>query len=75
MDAQDYIGAWHLAIVVEERASKQGSKQERNLHYFPFRDTKRDEWFSTDDTERLAPVFTHSEVEDVDKQLASLRDF
>ncbi len=68
VDAQDYIGVWRLAIVLEEKTSGHGMVEEKRLHFSDFRDTKRDEWYKNDDTERLAPIFAHSEIpSDVDK--------
>lgn len=53
LDAQDYLGAWHQAIVIDEKG--QNSKQ---VHFLPFNKANRDEEFSNEDNNRIAPIFT-----------------
>jgi hypothetical protein len=56
IDAQDYLGNWHLAIVMK------ANNQDRDIHFLPYSNQKRDEVFSEADSNKIAPVFTNSEV-------------
>ncbi len=63
-----------MAIVYEEKIKS--GKHEKQLHFFRFQNTKRDEWFTENDDERLAAIFTQSEMDsDVEKQFEVLREF
>ena len=31
LDAQDYLGAWHLSIIIDEKTPKQ-----KEIHFLPF---------------------------------------
>lgn len=59
LDAQDYLESWYLAIVVEE---KNGPKSERKLHFLPFSHSKRDEVFTDESSNKIAPAFTNTEI-------------
>ena len=52
LDAQDYLGIWHLAIVIKEKNAK-----ERDVHFLPYNNPKRDETFGEDDSNKIAPAF------------------
>ena len=60
MDAQDYLGSWHLAIVIDEDPAN-GTKM---VHFLPFTKANRNESFtvSGEDNSRIAPAFTKSEA-------------
>ncbi len=52
LDAQDYLGAWHLAIVIDAKGAA------RQIHFLPFSKANRDEEFTADDSQRVARVFS-----------------
>jgi len=56
LDAEDQYGTWHIAIVIEEKSSS--TKQERKLHFLPYKNSSRDEVFTEEDSNRIAPIFT-----------------
>ena len=70
IDAQDYLGNWHLAIVMK------ANNQDRDIHFLPYSNHKRDEVFSEADSNKIAPVFTNSEVpSDPEKAFIQLREY
>lgn len=54
-DGQDYLGNWHLTIVIEEPDTTH-----REVHFIPFQKANRNETFSQDDLARVAPAFTRT---------------
>ena len=42
-DAQDYLGSWHLSIVIDN------APQKVTFHFLPFNKANRDEEFTLDD--------------------------
>lgn len=53
LDAQDYLGSWYLAIVIEDTSTT--SKQ---IHFLPYQRSNRDETFTKEtDEARIAPAF------------------
>mmetsp|Transcript_5413 Transcript_5413/g.4091 ORF Transcript_5413/g.4091 Transcript_5413/m.4091 type:complete len:103 (-) Transcript_5413:814-1122(-) len=56
LDAQDQYGQWHLSIVLEEKA------KERRVHFLEFPNPNRDEQFREEDSARIAPAFTQTEI-------------
>lgn len=57
-DAQDYLGHWHLSIVIDEK-----SPDKRTLHFLPFNKANRDEDFSPGEDEgRIAPLLTNTKA-------------
>jgi hypothetical protein len=60
LDAQDYLDNWHLAIVVDEK--KHPEPAIKQLHFLPFNKGNRDEEFNVDDSARLAPAFSRTEI-------------
>lgn len=74
LDAQDYIGTWHLAVIVDENNSP---KEERLIHFLPFLNRKRDELFTEEDSFKVAPAFTHTNgsSSDPDRDIATLRSY
>lgn len=70
LDAQDYLGVWHLAIIIGEQGL------ERSVHFLPYSNHKRDETFGEDDTSKIAPAFNHSELpNDPAKAFETLRNY
>ncbi len=70
LDAQDYLGGWYLAIIVDEK------NRERILHFLPYTNSKRDERFTEEDSNKIAPAFTFSELpQDADRDINTLRDY
>ena len=62
-----------MAIVVEE---KTGARQERKLHFLPFANSKRDEIFTDEDSNKIAPAFTNTEIpSDPEKTLSTLLEY
>jgi hypothetical protein len=52
------------------------SKQERMVHFLPFNHSKRDERFTEDDSNKIAPAFSASKMPaDPDKDLNTLRAY
>ena len=54
LDAQDYLGSWHLSIVIDDGSNADAGGQtlntdQRSLHFLPFQKANRDEIFSTED--------------------------
>lgn len=70
LDAQDYLGNWHLSIVMEEK-----SPTTKMIHFLPFYNGKRDEEFTAEDMNRLGPAFSKSELTDPDSKFAILRSY
>jgi hypothetical protein len=60
LDAQDYLGTWHMAIVLETKQGNGG--MEKKLHFLPFFNSKRDEWFTEANSDQITPVFTNTEM-------------
>ena len=56
LDGQDYLGNWHLAIILDEEGTK------RRVHFLPFNKANRDEDFVDEDHVRVAPAFNHTEM-------------
>lgn len=71
LDAQDYLGNWHLAIVMDEDGD------DRKIHFLPFTKANRNEMFSnTDDSLRVAAAFTVSDTpEDPLADIKTLREY
>lgn len=55
LDAQDYLGIWHLAIVINKKNDK---STERDIHFLPYSNQKRDETFTEEDSNKISPAFT-----------------
>jgi hypothetical protein len=53
------LGGWYLAIIIRERNS---ATQEREVHFLPYSNHKRDEVFTEEDSGKIAPAFTNSEI-------------
>jgi hypothetical protein len=49
-----------LAIVIREK--KNGDRQERDIHFLPYNNYKRDEAFTEDDSVKIAPAFSNTEI-------------
>jgi hypothetical protein len=63
-----------LAIIVDE---KNGPRQsERWLHFLPFTHSRRDERFSDEDSNKIAPAFSNTGIpQDLERDLNNLRDY
>ena len=64
LDAQDYLGTWHLSIVIDDGTSATNDQpsDQRTLHFLPFMKANRDEVFAAEDQSRLAPAFSKQEA-------------
>jgi hypothetical protein len=52
------------------------NNQDREIHFLPYLNHKRDETFNEADSNKIAPVFTHSELPaDPEKALNQLREY
>ena len=51
LDAQDYLGTWHLSIVIDDGTSATNDQpsEQKTLHFLPFMKANRDEVFSNED--------------------------
>ena len=55
-DGQDYLGSWHLAIVIDADGAN------KMIHFLPFTKANRNEPFSIDDDlHRVKPAYTMCE--------------
>lgn len=72
VDAQDYLGSWHLSIVIDE-----DGLNKKMIHFLPFTKANRNEMFSApDDSQRIAPAFTRSEPsQEPYAQIETLRNY
>jgi hypothetical protein len=57
LDAQDYLGTWHLAIVLDD-----SQPLERKIHFISFKASNRDETFTEQDYNKIAPAFIQTEI-------------
>ena len=80
VDAQDYLGAWHLAIICKIQPDNTGEYLKINL--FPYPKGNRDEWISLSEIpDRISGPFINSEsvtvheLDPVMKCVQSLRDY
>ena len=64
LDAQDYLGTWHLSIVIDDGTSATNDQpsEQKTLHFLPFMKANRDEVFSNEDQSRLAPAFSKQDA-------------
>ena len=71
MDAQDYLGNWHLSIVIDADGDN------KVIHFLPFAKANRNEQFSAqDDLQRIAAAFTMQEAsEDPLADIKTLREY
>jgi len=60
IDAQDYLGSWYLAIIVEEWSTS--TRSERQIHFLPFSNPRRDERFTDEDSNKIAPAFINTGI-------------
>lgn len=75
-DAKDYLGNWHLSIVIDDGSSSQSKhgRDQRTIHFLPYTKANRDEVFSVEMQERLAPAFQQQEssLDDPSTKIATL---
>lgn len=73
LDAQDYLGSWYLAIIIDE---KNGPRSERIVHFLPFTHSKRDEHFTDEDSNKIAPAFSNTGTPaDLERDINNLREY
>lgn len=79
IDAQDYLGGWHLSVVCE---IKPDNKDEYlKVNYLEYPKGNRDEWLRKSEVERVSGPFKHSEElidkdpDNIKKSLQGLRDY
>jgi hypothetical protein len=60
LDAQDYLDNWHLAIVVDDNLGRDPLSHQ--LHFLPFNKGNRDEAFGRDDSSKISPAFSKTEL-------------
>ena len=63
------MGSWHLAIVIDE---KNGA---RWMHFLPFTHSKRDERFTDEDSNKIAPAFTDTISSNLESDITTLREY
>ena len=80
IDAQDYLGAWHMAVICKVQPNNEAEFIKVNL--FPYPKGNRDEWISSAEiSDRVSGPFVNSdsvkvyEVDQVNKCLTSLREY
>lgn len=57
IDAQDYLGSWYPAIVIDEK-----DQDQKQIHFLPYK-ANRDEYFkSSDDAARVAPIYSKTSI-------------
>lgn len=59
IDAQDYLGTWHLSIVC--KINPKSDQEYLKLNFLPYPKGNRDEWIAKTDTERIAGIFSQTE--------------
>lgn len=74
LDARDYLDSWHLSIVIDEDGSNPNLS--KTLHFLPFTKANRDERFTPEDQDRLAPAFSKQEAKgDPEQQISVLKAY
>ena len=80
VDAQDYLEAWHLAIIC--RIQRDNDIEFIKVNYLPYHKGNRDEWISKQDvSDRIVGPFLNSEsvkekdYEPVQRSLSNLREY
>jgi hypothetical protein len=63
------LGSWHLAIVIDEKSGA------RWMHFLPFTHSKRDERFTDEDSNKIAPAFTNTISSNLEGDIATLREY
>ena len=78
LDAQDYLGSWHLSIVIDDGTSATNDQpsDQKTLHFLPYTKANRDEVFSIEDQARLAPAFSKQDASgEPQSQLQTLQTY
>jgi len=79
VDAQDYLGEWHLSVVC--KVDKDQTQEFAKLNFLRYPKGNRDEWFSTTEiSERVTGPFVNSETncdsaEPISKNINALREY
>ena len=63
------MGSWHLAIVIDEKNGV------RWMHFLPFTHSKRDERFTDEDSNKIAPAFTNTISSNLESDITTLREY
>mmetsp|Transcript_9388 Transcript_9388/g.15828 ORF Transcript_9388/g.15828 Transcript_9388/m.15828 type:complete len:98 (-) Transcript_9388:986-1279(-) len=79
MDAQDYLGGWHLAIICQIKPDSENEFIKVNFLEYP--KGNRDEWIRKSEVDRLSGAFLNSEsiiekdFDNISKGLRGLREY
>ena len=77
IDAQDYLGTWHLSIVC--KIQPKNEQEYLKLNFLPYPKGNRDEWISKTDVERISGPFvntdTNRDPEKIKENIKSLNDY
>ena len=79
VDAQDYLGEWHLSIVC--KVDRDQTQEFAKVNFLRYPKGNRDEWFTVEEiAERVSGPFVHSETdvataEPINKNLNNLREY
>jgi hypothetical protein len=79
VDAQDYLGEWHLSVVC--KVDRDSSQEYAKLNFLRYPKGNRDEFFNTTEiSERVSGPYVNSETdassaESVNKNLNALREY
>jgi hypothetical protein len=57
LDAQDYLGNWHLSIIIDEKDATH-----KDVHFLPYAKANRNETFSDDDILRVSPAYSKTPI-------------
>jgi hypothetical protein len=60
IDAQDYLGTWHLSIVC--KVQPKNDQEYMRLNFLPYPKGNRDEWITRSDVERLSGPFVNTDT-------------
>lgn len=70
IDAQDYLGTWHLAIVCKIQTDNE--QEYMKLNFLPYPKGNRDEWISKKDLERISGPYVYTDNKDPEKVKESI---
>lgn len=77
IDAQDYLGTWHLSIVC--KIQPKNEQEYLKLNFLPYPKGNRDEWIGKKDLERLCGPFVNSDsnrdAEKIKENIQALNDY
>jgi len=77
IDAQDYLGTWHLSIVC--KIQPKNDQEFIKLNFLPYPKGNRDEWISKTDFERISGPYintdTNRDPEKIKESIQALNDY